>query len=238
MFSKILETFIFAQKTGILNNIQLTLGNVTKIINIKVPYAFIIGDMQGGDKICCSAPSYSKILKRICHNCNVSGSDVGNQLVDCQYIHMDHMQQLILESNVDVLNKLCQYNVYTPFYDIDYGSCKFGIFSAAMPVESLHALENGLIQDALDVLFKQYIIGKKQVRLDSIAKKIQYLDHQYYISAGSQKEMPTLMWKNGISYLSFTKASEKVGMMLTIVILSIIREGNDFLNEVFNKTIS
>ena len=45
-----------------------------------------------------------------------------------------------------------------------------------MPVESLHALENGLISDSLDILFKQYSTGKKQVRMDCIAKIISYLD--------------------------------------------------------------
>ena len=107
------------------------------------------------------------------------------------------------------------------FYDIDYEGCKYGIFSAAMPVESLHALENGLIQDCLNVLYKQYITGKKASKAGLHCKNIQYLDCQYYITAGSQKEMPTLIWKNGISSLSFIKASEKVGMMLTIVMLSI-----------------
>ena len=33
--------------------------------------------MQGGDKICASAPVYSNTLKRLCHACDVAGADAG-----------------------------------------------------------------------------------------------------------------------------------------------------------------
>ncbi len=36
-----------------------------------------------------------------------------------------------------------------------YGGCRYGIFSAACPVEALHAFENGLIPDALHILFDE-----------------------------------------------------------------------------------
>ena len=35
------------------------------------------------------------------------------------------------------------------------GGCRFGIFSAAVPVEALHALENGSMPDAIQVLFTE-----------------------------------------------------------------------------------
>ena len=47
---------------------------------------FIIGDMQGGDKLCASAPVYSNTLKRLCHACDVAGADAGNPHVVCQRI--------------------------------------------------------------------------------------------------------------------------------------------------------
>ena len=43
--------------------------------------------------------------------------------------------------------------MFSAWYDVDYGGCKFGKFSPACPVEPLHALENGLILDCLKVLF-------------------------------------------------------------------------------------
>jgi hypothetical protein len=149
---------------------------------------------------------------------------------------MDKIIHLVQTNNKETLNKLCQYNVYTSWYDVDYGGCKYGIFSAAMPIEALHSLENGLIADMLDVLFKQFLIGKNQSKLDSLTKQIVKLDRQYYMSSGAQKDMPTLLWKNGISTLSFLKAHEKVGIMLTIIVLSLTTEGITLFDNVLKGT--
>jgi hypothetical protein len=54
IFKTILATLIEAQESGALDGIPLLFGNQTKKVNLKVPVIFIIGDMQGGDKICCT----------------------------------------------------------------------------------------------------------------------------------------------------------------------------------------
>jgi len=150
---------------------------------------------------------------------------------------MDKIKEMVQHNDTASLNKLCQYNVYTSWFDVNYGGCKYGIFSAAMPIEPLHALENGLMQDILDVLFKEYIVGRKKFELDLLAKQLITFDCQYYVSSGAQKEMPTLLWKNGITSLSFLKANDKVGLMLTIVVLSLTTEGKNFLMMFFMKII-
>ena len=47
-----------------------------------------------------------------------------------------------------------QYNIQTAWFDIDFGGCEYGIFSAACPIEGLHALENRLIT----YVFKFYLL--------------------------------------------------------------------------------
>jgi hypothetical protein len=47
---------------------------------------------------------------------------------------------------VPALKAINQYNVHSAWFDVGYGGCRFGIFSAAPPVEALHAIENGLMQ--------------------------------------------------------------------------------------------
>ena len=51
LFDVVLQSFREAQRDNALR-IPLTLGEQTKIVNQKVPLAFIIGDIQGGDGIC------------------------------------------------------------------------------------------------------------------------------------------------------------------------------------------
>jgi hypothetical protein len=62
IFKTLLASIIEAQESGALVDISLTFGGVTKNVNLKVPVIFIIGDMQGGDKICCTTCHYSNKL--------------------------------------------------------------------------------------------------------------------------------------------------------------------------------
>ena len=52
IFKTILGSLIDAQQPGALDNIPLKLGGFLKTDNLKVPLQFIIGGMQGGDKMC------------------------------------------------------------------------------------------------------------------------------------------------------------------------------------------
>src|SRR5688572_17864896 len=45
LFDTVLQFFCKAQKINALNNIPLHLGNKTKLVNLKVPLAFIISDI-------------------------------------------------------------------------------------------------------------------------------------------------------------------------------------------------
>ena len=103
--------------------------------------------------MCCSVASYSNRLSRICRSCNVPGSEVGNPQFQCQPIHQDRIQQLVAMNNYVELKKLCQYNVENAFFKVDFGGCPYGVFGAAMPIELLHSLENGLMKDCLEILF-------------------------------------------------------------------------------------
>ena len=67
-----LESFVQAQQPGAMNNFQLTWGNKTKLVNLKIPLAFIIGDAQGGDTICGGPPTYSLNSRHISQMCNVT----------------------------------------------------------------------------------------------------------------------------------------------------------------------
>jgi hypothetical protein len=59
IFKVILETSIDAQAPNALDGIEVTLGGITKTVNIHAPDYFIIGDMQGGIRhvLVCSATS-------------------------------------------------------------------------------------------------------------------------------------------------------------------------------------
>ena len=84
IFHMVLETFIQAQKSGMLDNITLTLGGIERVVNLCIPVVFIIGNMQGGDKICCSSAGFSNKMNHLCCKCNVHGNQAGNPFVSCK----------------------------------------------------------------------------------------------------------------------------------------------------------
>ena len=51
LFSVALQTFINAQQDGAMDKIYLVIGDKAKFVNLKIPFAFIIGNNQGGDSI-------------------------------------------------------------------------------------------------------------------------------------------------------------------------------------------
>jgi hypothetical protein len=149
----VLATFIDAQKEGALDNVSLTFGHHTKRVNLKIVCFFVIGDMQGGDKIAGTSASYSNTMRRMCRKCNVKGADAGDPFIECQRMSMVKIIDLVHRNQQDILKSINQYNVHSAWFDVDYGGFRFGIFSAATPVKPLHALENGLITDCVQVLF-------------------------------------------------------------------------------------
>jgi hypothetical protein len=153
IFKTILATLIEAQESGALDSIPLLFGNQTKKVNLKAPVTFIIGDMQGGDKICCTTCHYSNKLHRLCRKCNVRGDQSGDPLVQCKKISMVRMMKLVKDNRQDILDDFNQYNVHNLWFDVSYGGYRFGIFSAACPIEPFHSLENGIIPDCLTILF-------------------------------------------------------------------------------------
>jgi hypothetical protein len=183
LFKTILARLIEAQELGALDDIPLLFGDETKIVNLKVPVIFIIGDMQGGDKICCTTCHYSNKLHRICQKCNVRGDESGDPLVKCKKINMLRMMQLVKDNRQDILDDFNQYNVHNAWFDVSYGGCRFGIFSAACPIEPLHSVENGIIPDCLSILFKDEMRPALKADLDSLVRQLTWLPRQRFASS-------------------------------------------------------
>ena len=127
------------------------------------------------------------------------------------------IQKMVLQSRTEELDALNQYHFLNAWFDVDFGGCPYGIFSAACPVEPLHALENGLIADCLKVMLAKIGSTRHKARLDELTKQLIRYPRQQLMSFGADKAMPRLLWQEGISCLNETTAATKVGIMLTIV---------------------
>jgi hypothetical protein len=113
IFCTVLESFIEAQNLGLLDNITLTLGGIEWVVNLRIPVIFIIGDMQGGDKMCCLSAGYSNKMSCLCCKCNICGNQSGEPFVKCQQTSMMKILELVSSNNVEALKSVNQYNVHS-----------------------------------------------------------------------------------------------------------------------------
>ena len=128
-----------------------------------------------------------------------------------------------------------QYNIRSAWFNVDFGGSKYGIFTAAMPVEPLHSLENGLISDSLKILFYEIMTNKQKSSINKLARKLSYMDRQKYLSSGADKDMPRLIFKDGITSMTDITAATKVGIMLTVVVISLTNDGTELFLKIMNN---
>jgi hypothetical protein len=237
IFKVVLATFVDAQKEGALDNVSLTFGHHhTKCVNLKLVCFFAIGDMQGGDKMTCTSARYSNTMKRMCRKCNIKGSDAGSPFIECQRMSMVKIMDLVSRNQHDILKNINQYNVHSAWFDVDYGGCRFGIFSAATPVEPLHALENGLITDCVRILLEEEMTPKQKRELDFLVPCLANRPRQQFASSGGAEPlMPCLLWKDGIASLLELTAKYKVCIMFNILIVSLQDKGKSLFEEVLGS---
>ena len=72
-------------------------------------------------------------------------------------------------------------------------------------------------------------------QLDGIVRRLTWLPRQRYASSGSEPCMPRLLWKDGVTSLTDLPAKLKVGIMFTIVVVSLQEEGSNFFSLVLGS---
>lgn len=216
---------------SLLSNTLLSLGGVTKHMNLKVACALILGDVQGGDKICCRSATYRSSVNRICRKCTIPGPECTNLDYKCQKVSMRKIKKLVSKNDLTRLEKYNQYCVKSIWYELSYGGCKFGVFSAANPTEWLHALDNGLIEHCLNELYNCSLKTEQAVKLDKLVKELSQTPRQRLMTSDSNSSFPRLLWKGGITGLTDITADYKVGMLLTVIVVSLTDEGRTLFRD-------
>ena len=64
------------------------------------------------------------------------------------------------------------------------------------------------------------------------------MERQKYLSSGSDKEMPRLLWQNGVTTLTDLNASQKVGILMTITVVALTEEGSQFFNTILGVDVA
>ena len=134
LYQAALSNLIDAQKPGALKDVRLQLGNQEKIVNLKIPIMYIIGDIHGGDGICGQKMNYQKSTLRISRTCDAGTHILSSpKAFSCKGLMMNDVITLVNNKNLEQLQELYQAPHWIPWFDLNYGGNPEGIFTAACP---------------------------------------------------------------------------------------------------------
>jgi hypothetical protein len=119
------------------------------------------------------------------------------------------------------------------WFDCDFGGCELGVFSAAMPVKALHAVEGGICKDATAILFVEDLKDANCRRLDLQVKLLCAMDKQHYMTSGSNKAIARILLKDGVTNLAKLPSAHVIRILLTVVIITLTDKGKVLLQTAF-----
>jgi hypothetical protein len=224
ILDKILESFKAAQRPGALRNFNITLGRITRAVDLYLPLQFIIGDVEEGDQLCSRYSYRLHACPRICRTCDVPTIHCTRTDIQCTRICVADIRELYETQDLDALRALAQRPTFNCLYDIDCGNDPYGVFSM-IHTEGLHALEVGLMERMVSVLFAD-LPNKEHGALDRLVKKLSSHPRQHGYQC-----FPRLVWTDGVSKLSQLTGDQRVGKMFAILLVALTREGEVFFTK-------
>ena len=129
---------------------------------------FIIGDIEGHDKICSRKKGHSKMMTGVTHSCKVKRHECGNPQTECDYIYENEIlsKQRICQSSTssedsrkeakEELDELGFYSsVVNAFSNLDYGQTNFDVHGA-VGICGLHTIKQKFPNDVLGFYFQSF----------------------------------------------------------------------------------
>lgn len=139
-----------------------------KLCRIKLPIMFIIGDIEGHDKLCTRKASHGKLTKGVTHSCNVQRDVCGNPGQTCEPFlshEIFHLQQQTLDPSIDKETKKAAVEslhekgfhsfIKNSYFELDYGDSLGGLHSA-VAVCLMHTFKQRFPGDVVEVAFNLF----------------------------------------------------------------------------------
>lgn len=231
-----LASFKETQFGNALHNITLPLGPYQKEgVHILTPLAFIIGDAQGGDKICGRRQYYNKTAARLSRFCDASPEHydcVWDKT--CKVMTQEEVVKALGDKDEEALARLFQLKGDNPFFELDLGCSKGGIFTAACPAEGLHVLEQGIIKRSNATFCHDILWRNDRLKLDQIVMGWCRLPGQHCFQTKNVDENPRVRFRDGVTSLTKLSGGTHVAQVFALVLAMLTKEGGEAVNKSFN----
>jgi hypothetical protein len=225
----ILKSYIQAQHPSQLNNITMQLGPYTKMVNLYLPLAYIIGDIEGGNQLCGYKGFTRMECNRVSMTCNCPTSRASDPGFTCERIIQSKVQEKVWLHDTASLDEMCQRPTELVFFNIDCGNDPHGVFSMIM-TEPLHSLESGLFPYIMEVLLKSIPSKEHKAELDRLIQDLAHLPRQHGMDG-----FPRLRWLDGVTSLTHLTGDQKTGKFFAVAVLSDTQAGKEFFSEAFGS---
>ena len=220
------------ESPSILDNFHLRIGNHVKVVNLRVPVAFVISDTQGADKLCGRYLVYKDNVSRLHRSCRCSPTEAANTDHACEFVKMEDMMEVIERGDKDELNKLSQHYIpYHAFRNIDFGENPYGIYGAT-PNDILHGIKLGVIHYVLEIFIADDLNEAARHQLDQAMVKT--LPH---LKQGGNRGFPRMYFPHGITTLSNTTADEMLGILFITYIICVTTQGKNAVTTCETMTV-
>ena len=222
---------------------HLPWNNTTYEVNMKFAVAFIIGDTELHDKLCCRYGGRNADVKKICRHCNCPSSD----LVDPAKQHSTTLWKPKDFSLLDDIGEprppnywkeISHHPVANIFHKIDFGDNPYNIHFAS-PGECLHMHQLGAARRSVESfkIFVQSQQKDKRGKREEARIELALLAKSYggYLTRQSDRNFPRTKFSS--SYLQDTKkqGNEYAGIILSIIVSIISTFGKSLLK---NKALA
>ena len=226
MLEFLLKDLIALHKNPIiLDNFHLRIGSYVKIVNLRIPVAFIIADTQGADKLCGRYLNYGDKIQRLHRSCKCRPNDATDTQNKCEWVDHDEMMKIIERGDKEELALYSQQHIPNhAFMHIDFGANRHGVFGAT-PNDVLHGIKLGIIQYILEIFLQDDMNNASTVFFDKALK-----DTLPHLKQGGNRQFPRLYFPNGISSLANTTADECLGILFISYLLCVTTQGRNALS--------
>jgi hypothetical protein len=112
----IFSTYIEAQQDDALNEKTIQLGPHLGSVNLYLPLAYIIGDVEGGNALTGFRGSTKKDCPRVGRTCDCSTPDAHNTSIECNRILQADVKRMVVEGDLEGLHAMRQRPTYLVFF--------------------------------------------------------------------------------------------------------------------------
>ncbi len=230
---------------------HLTLIGLTRLVTVKTPVVFFVGDNESQDKLTIRIQNRGdntdeEVASRLCRMCDVTFANSGYPYTPCNpFPYIDFLRylydpqfipaEIATEHNKRKLvikhTKLMKqtYYVYlcdSPFNNLHFGYTRQGIYGAT-PLDMMHCSEEGLMRYLISVFFAEFTVADTAI-IDRFISKV----FTHMRQSGMQRFPRTTWTGRGISNCAGLTADETVGAIFTLSLVCAMNSGREMFRDV------